>query len=70
MILTPWMLMLEISAEEDSSPLLKKRSKSYRILVDVLGARRKDMFPNIARPGRTETLSMGDYPPPRAPTVA
>jgi hypothetical protein len=42
------MLTLEISAEKDSSPLLKKRSKSYRILVDVSGARRKDMFPNIA----------------------
>jgi hypothetical protein len=65
-----WTLTLETSTTEVSPLLAIKKSRSYEILADVSDARRKDTFPRIAPPGRIETLSMGDQPPPRTPVVA
>jgi len=62
--------MLEILAVEVSILSQKKRNRSYKILVNVSDARRKDTFPSIALLGKIGTLSMGDQPPPRMPVVA
>jgi hypothetical protein len=67
-ILTLWMLIQETSTTEVSPLLAPKKNRSYKILADVLDARRKDTSPSIALPNRT--LSMGDQPPPRMPVVA
>jgi len=65
-----WTLMLETLAVEVSILLLMRKNRSYGILVDVLDARRKDIFLNIALLGKIEVLSTEDQPPPRMPRVA
>ena len=62
--------MLETLAVEVSILLLMRKNRSYGILVDVLDARRKDIFLNIALLGKIEVMSTGDQPPPRMPAVA
>jgi hypothetical protein len=64
------MLMLETSAVEVSILLLMRKNRSYGILADVLEARRKNTFLNIAPLGKIEVLSIGDQPLPRMPAVA
>jgi hypothetical protein len=44
----PWTPMPEISATEVSPLLVVKKSRSYKILVDVSDARRKNIFPSTA----------------------
>jgi hypothetical protein len=63
-------LIQETSTAEVSPLLATKKSRSYKILVDVSDARRRDTSLNIAPPNRIGMLSMGDQPPPRMPIVA
>jgi hypothetical protein len=60
----------ETSTIEVLPLLVTKKSRSYKILADVLDARRKDIFPSIVPPDKIEMLSTGDQPPPRTPIVA
>jgi hypothetical protein len=48
---------------------MKKNSRSYKILVDVSDARRRDISLSIAPLGKIGMLSIEDQPPPRMPIV-